>query len=67
MLKLEFMKYTPTARNTGDSLSCCNIYFLRKKNQDYSSTMIVTQSRNVLICLFVPVDVMLSVFTTNGL
>ena len=69
MLKLEFMKYAPTARNTDDSLSSTlslsnTIVMFTYKNR--SSTMIATQSRNVLICLFVRVDVRLSVFTTKG-
>ena len=55
-LKLEFMEYTPTARNTKDSLSSTLknriVIFisLKKKQQqgNHSSTMVVTQSRSVL-------------------
>ena len=36
--------------------SHCNVYFVKKKQQqNHSSTMVVTQSRNILICLFVRV------------
>ena len=34
----------------------CNVYFVKKKQQqNHSSTMVVTQSRNILISLFVRV------------
>ena len=37
--------------------SHCNVYFVKKQQQNHNSKMVVTQSCNVLLCLFVRVVV----------